>query len=70
MKEKILQQSIDRLYITDETTNILKESNIKTIGQLCQKSKSELRNINLMQNDIHKVEVELQLLGLRLKNSF
>lgn len=69
MEEKILKQSIDRLDITDNATQILKNNNVKNIGQLCKKSKTDLKNIQLVQNEISKIEIELQLLGLNLRNS-
>ena len=69
MEEKMSKQSIDRLDISDNTLKVLKENNIKTIGQLCRKSKSDLRDFELVQFEISKIEIELQLLGLNLKNA-
>lgn len=69
MEEKISKQKIERLDISDDATNILKENNINTIGQLCKKSKTDLRKMQILQNDINKIEIELQLLGLNLRNS-
>lgn len=69
MEEKMSKQSIDRLDISDNALKVLKENNIKTIGQLCRKSKSDLRNFELVQFEINKIEIELQLLGLNLKNA-
>lgn len=67
MEEKISKQKIERLDISDDATNILKENNINTIGQLCKKSKTDLKKMQILQNDINKIEIELQLLGLDLK---
>lgn len=69
MEEKISKQSIDRLDICDNAINILKENNIKTIGQLCKKSKSDLKKLYIEQFEVNKIDIELQLLGLNLKNS-
>lgn len=69
MEEKISKQSIDRLDIGDNAINILKENNIKTIGQLCKKSKSDLKKLYIEQFEVNKIDIELQLLGLNLKNS-
>lgn len=69
MEEKMSKQSIDRLDISDNALKVLKENNIKTIGQLCRKSKSDLRDFELVQFEISKIEIELQLLGLNLKNA-
>lgn len=67
MEEKMSKQKIERLYISDNAINVLKENKITTIGQLCKKSKTNLREMQLLQNDINKIEIELQLLGLDLK---
>lgn len=69
MEEKIKKQSIDRLNIGTTILEILRENNIKTIGDLCKKSKSDLKKINLSSNEINKIDVELQLEGFNLKNS-
>lgn len=69
MDEKLQKQSIDRLDITDNAIEILKDSKIDTIGKLCKKSKSDLKKLNLTQNEINKTDIELQLLGLNLRNS-
>ena len=67
MEEKMSKQKIERLDISDSAMNLLKENKITTIGQLCKKSKTDLRDIQLVQNDVNKIEIELQLLGLDLK---
>ena len=68
MDDKLSNQSIDRLDISDNTIKTLKDNNIKTIGLLCKKNKSDLRKLEIVQFDIKKIEIELQLLGLGLKN--
>ena len=47
MEDKMLKQSIDRLDVSDKILNTLKKNNIKTLGQLCKKEKSDLRKIEL-----------------------
>lgn len=69
MEDKLSKQSIDRLDIGDNAIKTLKGNNIKSIGQLCRKSKSDLKKLEIVQLDIKKIETELQLLGLNLKNS-
>lgn len=69
MEEKIKQQSVDRLDIRVTTINTLKENNIRKIYQLTKKSKADLKNLGLDSTEYNKIEVELQLLGLCLKNS-
>ncbi len=69
MEDKILKQNISRLGISDNALEILKKENIITIEQLCRKNKTELKDMELLQKDIHKIEIELQLLGYNLKNN-
>lgn len=52
-----------------KTSEILKPNNINSLGKLCSTTKTNLKEINLEFNDIKKIEVELQLLGLNLKNN-
>lgn len=70
MEDKIKVQDIQRLDISDNAINILNENKINTIGKLCRKSKADLKNLGLLPNEANKVEVELELIGLNLKNSF
>ncbi len=67
MNDKILVQSIDRLDISDKVINKLKDNNIKTLGKLCGKSKTDLKDLDIVQADINKIQIQLQLLGLNLK---
>ncbi len=69
MYNKINEQSINRLDINDVALNILKESNTLNIRKLCGKSKTELKDMNLSTKNIKKIEIELQLLGLNLRNN-
>lgn len=69
MEEKISKQSIDRLDIGTNPINILKENNIRTIGQLCKKAKGDLKKLGIEQFEVNKIDIELQLLGFNLKNS-
>lgn len=70
MEEKYQKQSINRFdFITEEKMNILKQNNIKTLGQLSNKTKTDLRKYGFENFEINRLEIELQLLGLNLKNS-
>ena len=64
---ELKKQSIEILNISDNILTILKDRNINTIEKLCKRSKFELKNYNLSQNEIKKIEVELQIKGLDLK---
>lgn len=67
MNDKILKQSIDRLDIDVRIIEFLKENGISTIKDLTNKTKTDLKNITLSLQEIHKIQVELQLLGYNLK---
>lgn len=67
MDDKILKQSIDRLDIRDKTLSILKENRINIIADLCKKSKTDLKKLDIVQAEINKIQIELQLLGLNIK---
>ena len=67
--EKLNKQSVDRLDISDNCMELLKSNDIETIGQLCKKSKTDLKKLNLVQEEVNKIDIELQLLGLNLRNS-
>ena len=69
MEEKIDRQSVDRLNIVEKNLNALKDKNIQIIGDLCKKSKTNLKEIGLSQNEINCINIELQLLRLCLRNS-
>ena len=49
MEEKLKKQSIDRLDIADSIIKKLKDNKIDTLEKLCQKSKSDLKKINIEQ---------------------
>lgn len=69
MAKKYEKQSIDRFtFISEGYIHKMKSNNIKTIGQLTKHTKSDLRKIGLQNYAINKIDIELQLLGLVLKN--
>lgn len=47
MENKLEKQNIERLDIKDNIINILKDNGISKIGQLCKKTKSDLKNIRV-----------------------
>ena len=68
MEEKYKKQSIDRfLFIKGDMLDKLKSENIKTLGQLSNKTRTDLKNYGFENFEINKIEIELQLLGLGLK---
>lgn len=67
--EKLLNQSINRIEISDNATEILNKNKITTLEDLCNKTKTDLKKLEINQGEINKMDIELQLLGLKLKNS-
>ena len=70
MKDKILNENVYRLNISCKLISLLKQNKITKLSQLCNKTKTNLRDIKLTNQEISQVEIELQLLGLDLKNSY
>ena len=69
MEEKYRKQSIDRfLFIDQAKLDILKNDNVNTLGELSTKTRTNLKNYGFEHDEINKIDVELQLLGLGLKN--
>lgn len=66
---KYFYQFVDRLDVNQKAIDKLKENEITTLGTLSNYKKSQLKEIGLLQNEINKIEVELELLGLTLKGS-
>ncbi len=67
--DKLNQKLVNELDISETILNILNSNKIKTIGQLCKKSKTDLRNMGLENQQINKIDIELQLVGVSLKGS-
>lgn len=61
--------TLQSLNVGENILSLLKENKIKSTKQLCAKTKSELRNMGLTNSEINRINVELQLLGERLKGS-
>lgn len=70
METKYGKQSIDRFtFISEKMLNILKDNKVNTLGQLSQNTRTNLKEFGFEHNEISKIDIELQLLGLGLKNS-
>lgn len=70
MSNKYLEQNIDRLDIPSKAIDMLKENKITKIKQLCDKTKTNLKNLGLNSVEIDKLVIELQLLGLNIKTNY
>ena len=69
MENKYVNQNVDRLDVYCRIIDILKDNKIKKLSQLAKKSKRDLRELGLENQEINKIDIELQLLGLSLKGS-
>ncbi len=68
MEEKYNKQSINRFdFITEEKINTLKQNDVKTLGELANKTRTNLKEYGFENFEINKIDIELQLLGLNLK---
>ncbi len=70
MNDKLLNQNIDRLNISCKTIELLKDKQIILLKELCTKTKTNLKNLGISTQEINKIEVELQLIGLNLKSNY
>lgn len=69
MEEKYKKQSIERFeFISEDNLNKLKQENINTLGELSTKTRTDLKNYRFESSEINKIDIELQLLGLNLRN--
>lgn len=69
METKYEKQFIDRFtFIEEEKLTQMKNNNIKTLGQLSKHTRTDLKNLGFESPEINKIDIELQLLGLGLKN--
>ena len=62
-------KKIQDLNISDTIKSILADSKIKTIKQICKKSKADLKEFGLTNSEINQINVQLQLIGFKLKDS-
>ena len=69
MENKFENQNVDRLDISCRIIDILKDNKIRKLSQLAKKTKNDLRELGLENQEINKIDIELQLLGLSLKGS-
>lgn len=70
MNNKYLEQNVDRLDMPTRAIELLKENNIIKIKQLCDKTKTNLKDLGLNSLEIDKLVIELQLLGLNIKTNY
>lgn len=68
--EELLKQDISILEIRDTyILQVLKNNSIKSVGDLANKSKVDLKQLELQQDDIKHISIKLQLQGLDLRDN-
>ena len=65
---KYLEQNIEKIDVEMRIIDILKNNKIKKIKELCKLSKTDLKEMDIKQKEAEKIQIELQLLGLDLRN--
>lgn len=69
IETKFEKQSIDRFtFISEKHLNILKDNNIKTLGQLSNITRTNLSTYGFENAQINEIDFELGKLGMGLKN--
>ena len=69
IETKFEKQSIDRFtFISEKHLNILKDNNIKTLGQLSNITRTNLSTYGFENAQINETDFELGKLGMGLKN--
>lgn len=70
MKKEVLDRSLGELKLSKASEELLEGSKITQLKQLCNKTKTQLKNIGLSYKEICDIEIKLQLQGLDLKNNY
>lgn len=66
--EKLLNENVIRLDISCNTVEKLKDNQITMLKQLCRKNRDDLVTFGISGEEISKIENELQLIGLNIRN--
>lgn len=67
--KKILEENIDILNLDKKTLTKLLNNNIDTILKLCDYSRMSLTELKFTNDQINRIMVNLQLIGLDLKRN-
>ena len=70
MKNNELNRTLNELKLNKSTEELLEGNKITQLKQLCNKTKTQLKNIGLSYKEICDIEIKLQLEGLDLKNNY
>ena len=62
----VIEKNIEKLKLSDEITDKLKNNDIKIINDLWQLKRTDLKKMGFSNDDINSIIIQLQLLGLDL----
>ncbi len=69
MKSKYEKQSIDRfIFLKEKQIETMKSNDIKTLGELSNRTRNDLRDIGIPREDISMINDELCRFGLGLRS--
>lgn len=69
INKELLKNDIKTLELNSKICTQLRTNEIETVGQLCNNTRKELRNLNFVQNDIQVIVAKLQLQGLDIRGN-
>ena len=69
INKEILQKDLELLELNSNICTKLKSNKIEPIGELCNNTRKELRNLDFVQSDIQSIIIKLQLKGLDIKGN-
>ena len=64
-----IDDKVEKLGLSENIEKFLKDNNIYTIKEIVNKTKTDFKNLGLIQNDILDIEIKTELQGFRLKGS-
>ena len=64
-----IDDKVEKLGLSENVEKFLKDNNIYTIKEIVNKTKTDFKNLGLIQNDILDIEIKTELQGFRLKGS-
>ncbi len=68
-ENKLINDGVEKLELNNTICTKLKFNKIDTIGKLCEHTRRELKNIDLVQGEIQTIVTKLQLQGLDIKGN-
>ena len=64
-----IDDKIEKLGLSENIEKFLKDNNIYTIKEIVNRTKTDFKNLGLVQNDILDIEIKVELQGFKLNGS-